>query len=299
MDAFNKIMEVGNKYIVSGLICIIGLMLFISGFGSDPTTQEASQTALFKYGGLAMLLMGVMSLLYVMEKINKTLHNIALVGVLGFAGLFVYFNYASIADRIAMNDKYASYRATTIQGMKDVRDIQVRFLDARQRYSKSWKELDDFVRNGTVRIAPQVTTDGYLKNLPTGGMSDDQAAMCGYLISDLNYDKKKESWSPEEAAICGIMKWDSTDVPVMEKLFTGPEAAEKKRDYPFNVDSLGIVRNQGGRKLFLDCGVADASDPYAVFHLMDGEPFDPFNIGDTLKVGSMTKRATNGNWGEK
>lgn len=244
-----------GQYVFPGLLTIVGLLILITG---------VDQNWMFKLGGAAIAIVGIVSILKIAGIINQQISIVVMVVmILGSAGM-AYLDYFSIDSRLKYLEKKDMIASHVIQRLKDIRTAQVAFHDAHDRYTANWDTLENFVISGEI---PMIQA----------------------------YGEKPDTLSEQEAIEMGLIVRDTVYKSVLESEFLA-ESALKQRKYPFHVDSLRYVPFSGGQSFDLEAGhILDASGiKNAVFKVEDPDPFAP----PAFHVGSMEKVTVNGNWTE-
>lgn len=288
------------------MLLLVGLILFIFGFSSETVNEDQvlEQTGLFKIGGMMILALGVVNLLYVLEVINSKI-NLALFGVLILVGVWMgWNNYISIYGEEGNPSSHTvrwyeekEYRYDhVIQRLEDIREAQLAYRDKYRAFCSDFDSLIDFVKNDFLVIIKQ---DG---SNPGTKMTPEQAMELGY-----PEDHELDYLTNEEAIALGYIRVDTMEVPVMEEVFMNEEAQEERafdvrgNFIPFYVDSLRYVpfaRKDDGSlcEFILETGmVSSGRQQSPVIHLADPCPYD---VDDVLEVGSLEQVSTSGNWGE-
>ncbi|HRE74520.1 MAG TPA: hypothetical protein PLR45_07495, partial [Flavobacteriales bacterium] len=100
MNALKNIGYLAGKYFAQILVITLGLVVLMIGMKTDPDTGF-KQNSLFVLGGVALLLAGTISTLYVAEVINRMLHTIFLYVLLPIGVItYGYLDYRSIMDEV-------------------------------------------------------------------------------------------------------------------------------------------------------------------------------------------------------
>ena len=244
-----------GQYLFPGLLVVVGLLLLITG---------TNQNWMFKLGGAAIAVVGIITCLKIAGIITKGVSIVVMViMVLGSAGM-AYLDYHSIDSRLKFLEKKDLIASHVIQRLKDIRTAEVAYHDANGRYTANWDTLESFILTGEI---PMIKA----------------------------YGEKPDTLSEVEAIEMGLIVRDTVYQSVLETEFL-TEAALRQRTYPFHVDSLRYVPFSGGKTFDLQAGhILDASGRRsAVFEAKDPDPFD----GEPLQVGDMNKVSVSGNWTE-
>lgn len=243
-----------GQYFFPGFLTVVGLLLLITG------TQ---QNWMFKLGGAAIAVVGIVSILKIAGIINKSLSIVVMViTILGSAGL-AYLDYFSIDSRLDYLKKKDLIASHVIQRLKDIRTAQVAYHDAHGRYTANWDSLENFVLTGKI---PEIQA----------------------------YGEKPDTLSEQQALELGLIVRDTVYKSVLESEFLS-EAARNRRQYPFYIDSLRYVPFSGVEFRIEASSILDASGrKSAVFLAEDPEPF----AEPAFRVGDLEKVTVGGNWNE-
>lgn len=318
-----------KKYMFPLFIIATGIVLIIVGLIpsnipvqiKDATTGEIKegitvikQNQDFLLGAIAILVAGIISLLYTLEIINKAINALLLVVLFGTTAFFAYKSYKSVQETIAQNDAKEDWDNTTKQALSDIRDVQLSYKKKYGFYASDYNELNRFLKEDKIM-------DVIIKGeIPDRRVTDDEGKLLGY--DKLKDEEKYNDIDESEAVQLGIIQVDTLWYPVMEVLFTGELAMKTNDDrlYPFKKENLGkIVDVPSVNKLTKGNAsrakrLAEINPPvYPMYtdtvrleedlisHLFiyDPIPYDPFVKRDTLSIGSKTEPKTNGSWAEK
>jgi hypothetical protein len=252
----NSLKEQIGKYIFPAILVLLGLLMLIMGM---------KQNWLFKIGGAAIALVGIVATLNIAGILSKMASTILMVVmILGSAGL-AYLNYQSIENQLVFIKKKELVASHVIQRLKDIRTAELAYKDANGRFTANWDTLTSFVLTGQI---PQIRAFG----------------------------EKPDTLSEQEAIALGLIVRDTVYQTVLENQFLS-EVALNKRNYPFYVDSLRYVPFGEGTEFNLQASViSDASGQITpVFQVEDPKPF----AEPAFKVGSMEQATTTGNWTEE
>lgn len=284
-----------NRYLIPGLITVLGLYVLMLGMKEDPESG-VKQAGWFMLGGAALLFAGIVSILYVADIINRMANMILTFGVMPIGIItFGYYNYRSVKEDLEFTAKTEMMRVEVKQRLIDVRDAQVEFRLIYGKYAKSLDELKAFVREGK---AMNITKVGSIPDYIRDEWVDSLRAW-----DPEKYKDRPESLTEAEGVRLGIIERDTTYEPVLEKIFLNPKKAEKRISrYPFSIDSLGVAPFTGGKKNvdFALGTVFKNGVEHPVFEAKWYVQNSRLNEGkyDTLMVGSLKEPTTSGNWSE-
>ena len=284
---------IAKKFLFPTIIIIAGLLVVIKGMSADAETN-IMQTGGFLYGGLAILLMGVITLLYILEIINRIVH-LVLMAILfcSTVGLGI-MTINSVNDTIAEMDLKDKTDNFIKQGLSDIRDVQVEYKKKYGVYTSSFPALKSFLLNDSIMDILRSNGDDYPNGMPDGRISLEHGDSLGY--DPIRDDALYESYDESEALKVGIFINDTIWRGVMGVIFDNESALKKEREFMFEVSNLSNVPLSDSSKFLMFADTLDGGTP--VFLVKNPYPFDPFNTKDTLMMGSMTESKNTGNWGE-
>ena len=284
---------IAKKFLFPTIIIIAGLLVVIKGVSADAETN-IMQTNGFLYGGLAILLMGIITLLYILEIINRIVH-LVLMAILfcSTVGLGI-MTINSVNDTIAEMDLKEKTDNFIKQGLSDIRDIQVEYKKKYGVYTSSFSSLKSFLLNDSIMDILRSNGDDYPNGMPDGRVSLEHGDSLGY--DPIRDDALYESYDELEALKVGIFINDTIWRGVMGVIFDNESTLKKEREFMFEVSNLSNVPLSDSSNFLMFADTLDGGTP--VFLVKNPFPFDPFNTKDTLMMGSMTESKNTGNWGE-
>lgn len=223
-----------KKYLFPILVIITGLYLVIMGAVPDSQTG-ISQNSSFLYGGLTILALGVLILLFVMDIIKNRKIQIILYAALLAPLCIVLINslYSSVNETIVQIETKKHKDVYIKQALNDIKDIELEYRKKYGWYTNDFNELKRFLLIDSVY---SIDTEG---DIPDYAITQEHQAILGYNSVD-NYIEI-ESYDEEEAIKCGLIKKDTNWTNVLVKLFTGEEAINNERIYPFDIESFEFV----------------------------------------------------------
>lgn len=301
-DLFYKL----RKFLGPAALLLLGIIFMATGFSSEEVNngEILEQSPLFKIGGITILILALVNLLYVLEIISGKVNLILFVVLIAGAFYMGRSNYLSIyGDKI--DPEYGTVRWTeekefryghVKQRMMDIRSAQVAYRDKYRDFCENFELLIAFVkRDSVMEIREKGTNPGTI-------MSEAQRDTLGY-----PEDHVLTYLTNEEAIALGYMEWDTTWYSVLDAVFLNEEALSERRfdsrgnRIEFHVDSLGYVPfsedENGNPGMFtMEIGKVSAGrQESSVIHLVDAYPYDP---KDVLELGSLEQVSLSGNWGE-
>jgi hypothetical protein len=282
------------------VVSLFGILMISFSITKEPIAGQ-TQTEWFLYGAIVILVIGIATTLYMLEMINKIIHFV----VMGLSLIICVALWAMSVNSVSRTQaeliKYDNTRKAVIQGLSDIRDIQVAYKKKTGKYTDSFDTLRKFLLEEktykTVRIFPIDS----IQSIPDRKPTLEEAALLGY---DPIKDEAKilDGIDEKEAIILGFLEIDTLWFPVLENLFTGKEAAKRKREYVFNIDEFEYVP-MNPEKIKFVMKVAEIDSVTNYFMAIDPKPLKPLGYKpdqphpDTLKVGSLTENSTTGSWG--
>lgn len=259
MERFKEFM---NLFLFPIILILVGGALIAFRFGNQ-------QTDLFLVGGVAVALVGLIMVLHSAGIITRTLQNILLVLLLPATLFMGFLNYDSVKSELERRQKAERMKNITIQGLKDIRKVQMAFKERYGRYTAEYDTLMNFLKADSIAFVRAMGT-------------------------------KPDTLTEKEALEMGLITRDTLYTPVLDSLFNPKSkrtTRKQDRTYPFIADSLPYKRGTK-KKFIMDAGRIEESGGISspVFVVKDPDPFDPNK--DTLQVGSMTESETSGNWSD-
>ena len=291
-----------KKFMFPGMLIIVGILLIISGQKVDPVTG-ISQTKDFVLGAYAILGAGVISLLYMMEVINKIVNLVLLLILFVITGLFAVKSYNSIQLTIDQRNAKEAWDVNTVQALSDIRDVQVAYKKSKGYFASDYSELKRFLKEEKVM-------DRIIKgDIKDRRLTLEEGKILGYKMPK-DEDKYAEI-DEDEAVLLKMISIDTIYYPIMEVMFTGEQAIKKNegRLYDFAIEGLGELSKEylpaiEGYDYNLEYPMytdtlREEEDLISHLYIYDPKPYDPFVKRDTLSIGSKTETKTNGSWADK
>ena len=291
-----------KKFMFPVMLIVVGILLIISGKSVDPATG-ISQTGDFVLGAYAILGAGVISLLYMMEVINKIVNLVLLLVLFVITGVFAVKSYNSIQITIDQRNAKEAWDVNTIQALSDIRDVQMAYKKHKGFFAPDYAELKRFLKEEKV-----------MDRIIEGDIEDrrltlEEGKILGYKMPQ-DEDKYAEI-DEEEAVLLNMITIDTIYYPIMEVMFTGEQAIKKNegRLYDFTIEEMGALPKEHlpiiedydynlEYPMYTDTLRVD-DDLISHLYIYDPKPYDPFVKRDTLSIGSKTETKTNGSWAEK
>ena len=205
--------------------------------------------------------------------------NIALI-LIPLNIILAYYIYDNINSQITFNKDAKERIAENVQKLKDLRQLQIKYKQAKGEFSDDFDKLTYFLQNEQIPIVRA-----------TGETPD--SLINGQQISD------------ELALELGLISRDTTYVLAKESVFDAAYIESRKNRFPLNIDMLETVPYTDV-EYNVDAGqiekgnvivqVFEISTNYkTVFTGLDAKN-KSYELDAILKVGSMTEASLNGNW---
>ena len=223
-----------KKYLFPILVILLGLYLIYMAVIPDSETG-ISQNNSFLFGGLTILLLGALILLFVMDVIKNRKIQILLYVALLLPLCLLLTNslYSSVNETIEQIESKKYKDVYIKQALNDIKDIELEYRKKYSWYSKDFNELKRFL---IVDSVYSIDTEGSVPDYP---ITEEHQAILGYNTVD-NYIQI-ESYDEDEALKCGLIFKDTNWTNVLVKLFTSQEAINNERIYPFDLETFQYV----------------------------------------------------------
>jgi len=173
-----------------------------------------------------------------MKGIVKTILSIVLLAVICF---LVYAIINSVMEPVNFNKEKAKREAVAIQRLKDIRDLEVAFKAANEKFTANLDSLKDFYNNGKMNILMKV------------GSSDDSLAVAHTEAVRKSHKgiTPAQLYQMYQAGDKNLVLSVKREVPVKDTLF------HSRKD--FNIDSLKYIPFSGGELVEMDAVVRKVS----------------------------------------
>ncbi|MCB9188935.1 MAG: hypothetical protein H6600_08225 [Flavobacteriales bacterium] len=290
-----------KKYLFATLLIVAGLVLVKIAITPDEALNRTQSTP-FLLGGVAVLLAGIVSLLYTLELINKIVHFVVMIGLLVFCVVLTVLSVNSLEETIAMKEQKEKYDADVKQSLDDIRTVQLAYKKVYGHFAPDFKELKRFLLEDKVyNTIPVVLHE-------SGQIPDRQPK--GWELDTLGYDPIEDEAlildgiDEQEAIKLGYFRVDTAWVPVLQDLFFSEEALKNadQRKFTFDADKLSTIRNTGDDKFEFKLITKELDSLTNAMLVIDTYAFNPFKEEgqprDTMKLGSLdlSDESTNGSW---
>jgi hypothetical protein len=301
----------GKKLLFPIMIAVAGLALLIVGLQIDEIANER-QSSWFLYGSFAILAAGLISILYVIEVINRVVHLSLLMILLVSCIIMAVLSYSSLMRTIEMNAKYEKYVKQNVQKLKDIKKVQEEYKTKYARYPSSLDSLEYFLLNEsiikTVPVYPYKDSVPAVTSIPDRQPNDIEIARLGYdRLNDADLDKIMDGIDEDEAILLGYLKIDTIYTPVYDNIFEKEKKKNESRVYPFDytkfLDVYVDEDDKNGPRRFAYRFKSTRIDSVTVdtkFKVLDPTPYHhvkgDLQPRDTLYMGDMNRGGTTGSW---
>jgi len=241
-----------KKYIFPIIIIIVGIILVKSGLSTDKASG-ITQTSAYLYGGIAILSMGIISALYILDIISKMIQNVLLIILLIVSVYLAKLAYTSVNETIAQIEEKKHKDKYIKQALRDIETIQLEYKKKFGWYCNDFNILKEFILNDSVY---SVSTIG---KVPDTKITEEHQKILGY--NTIRDYKEIESYEEDEALLCGLLTKDTTWESVLARLFTSESALKNERIYPFNVENFNLVPlNNDKIEFYLSTDILESED---------------------------------------
>jgi len=204
---------------------------------------------------------------------NKTFFmKIGIQIFLALAAVFMgYLIWNSIESKIILTESVETRREAVKSRLTQIGDAQIAYKNVRGEYAGSFNQLIDFLENDSI---VQVKMEGEVPDSLIG----------------------KEA----EALAMGIIKRDTTKIPVRNELF--------KENFQAVIDSISFIPYAGGKEFTIAAGEIDKGKMKLKVFEVKAELADIYSGLETnnegidmskyMAIGSMEEATTNGNWND-
>jgi hypothetical protein len=253
---------------------IFPIAIFLMGIAVVVYGVRAEQTIFFLLGGLGLILIGILTLLIILQydKIPIVLYKALMFLLIPAILVMFWLSFNSINDPIKFENEYARRSGLVKERLVHLRDAQEAFKSVNKRYTSDLDTLIDFIKNGELVLLRKVN------NTPT-------------LLRD--------SLPERELIKRGYIVIDTGHISVMDSIF--------KEVYNFNPDNLLYIPFSEPRQKFaMKADIIKRSNvTVPVFEIVADkyvylkglkEQYIKQEKVISLQVGSLTEPIKDGNW---
>lgn len=244
------------RFLFPGILTLAGLALIYS-------SVIGKQNVYWLLGGVLIALVGVFSILMILDKLPNAAQKGLFIAFIPLAMLTAYFGYQSIDAPIKFNQEKKRRYAKVIERVKTIRDWQLAYKGVYKVYAPSFDSLVHFVNNGEFPVIKAFGT------VP-------------------------DTLTEAEAVKLGIVTRDTVLVPARDSLFKSRGDINDVRYIPYsnNVEFYMEAGTVDKGQVSVPVFEVFASNEYI---FPDIEPLY-YKPEEGVKVGSMTEPSTSGNW---
>jgi hypothetical protein len=194
--------------------------------------------------------------------------------------ILAFFVYSSINSQVDFNKDAKIRISENVQKLKDLRQVQVKYKQAKGEFADNFTSLIYFLENDSMAI---VKASGETPDSLVNGkqISDELALELGLITRDTTYVLAKETVF-DATYIDSRKNGFSLDINM---LTTAPHS-----DVKYNIDAGQVEKGNVIVQVF-----EISTDYRTVFTGLDAEN-KSYELDALLKVGSMTEASLNGNW---
>ena len=263
--------EIGRiigKYLFPILLIGLGLTLLIISRG---------QTGLYVIGGVGILLVGVLGLLYIKGLISLKIQMI-ITGIVAIGAIFFsVMDYQVIEEELLNEQQRQKVKVHVVQRLKDIRKVEVAHKKEKGYYAASFDSLMHFLNNGKLTLIKR------LGALPDSAATDELAREYGII------QKMPAGMTDAEVVAAGMIVRDTLLVDVKPQIFDADDAGNRKT--VLYTDSLPYVPF-GNHMFTIQTGTVETGGVnQQTILIQDPDPFDK-----KFMIGSLTEAGTTGNW---
>ncbi len=283
MSTFDQAWLIVKKYLVPVIFGVFALFALLA--------TEAEQNTFYYVGFGSLLAASIVAIALIAGIIPKPARLGLSVVFVGAVGYLLYANVHSVQSEIARLEKIKLVRNEVIQGLEDVRDVQVAYHEKYGRYCESISLLRRFLAEDSVA---KVYKEGVVPDDPETFMTIEDANNIGLDVIPTRLTEYQACLLGELGVIHFVR--DTSYAGVVDHVFEAKDQEVKeKRAFAFNFDTFGKVpHNKSGDDFWMATAVAKKNEiDVSCFQAKDP---DPFVAKDTLIIGSLVDNKTNGNW---
>jgi hypothetical protein len=283
-----------NKYVISAMFLLAGGLFLNKYLGSDELEKQPVEML---YAALALVVVGVLTLPWIMGRLGKRMNAVLMVLGIVAAGVLAVQNFSTVNEEIEFIETKERVDAETIQRLKDIRDAQDAYKKVKGRFADDFDTLAVFLNE---RVVPVTFNMGSFHDT----LPESRSRELGYVLRRGDVARLAAKLGTTEDALLVDITADRTVYKVRDVLYTSfyeenfsDSARQAKRLPPVVVEELWFNPLTGTR-FYLETGEIDAGGVKQPTVLVkDMTPFGREGLKkDTLQFGSLTEAHTDGNW---
>jgi hypothetical protein len=280
-----------KKYSVPAIFFVTGIAMVAIGASSN-------QTPMWFVASLMVLAAGALSMVFSGGFLKTGFGKIIGYGA-GIAAIFAVFlswtNVSKTMDDIRVEKKSIEI---SIENLNNVRSAQKAFREKFNRYAGTWKELEDFISNGTV---PEVMSKGFV---PARKLTEQESK---FIYKDnrpidnnmTEFEAYQLSKYPTMYAEFKDFKRDTIQVSYMKKQFlneTYTQRRDKANYGKFYVDSLKYIPFTNAKQMFKIAALDSVPVGAEKLPCVEVKGNLPFGKKKEIFFGSLTVSDLSGSW---
>ncbi|MCH2225217.1 MAG: hypothetical protein MK066_10655 [Crocinitomicaceae bacterium] len=288
-----------KKYSVPVLFLVTGLVILIIGL-------TMNQGPMFLTASILMFIAGAATLVYSSGKLNRNF-LLAFGGLAFLAAICTFYSsYSSVASSVKAQKDFDRCLAISQQNLEDVRFVQKKHFEKTGKYLKTWEEISEFIKVGTInrpvsegtvparKITPEERDYLYDGNPPIDkNMTDEEALRLSKWLEGPNYQADFINF-----------KRDTVPESIMDSKFKSASyrSNRKKANFgPFYPDSLCFIPYTGATQkweLAFNDSVQMGDAKVAAIKVFGKIPFvnPQSREGIEMFFGSTTSNSLAGSW---
>lgn len=289
-----------KRYSVPTIFLVVGLMLLVTGFKENQTTE-------FKLSGVLILVGSIISMLSSSGFINAMTAKI--IGGISFvtAVVLLYFSITTVGTTIEYQENYKACKELAKRNLSDIRTAQKAYYDNFGTYADNWATLEDFIENGTVNtvVAEGEKPSRRITEAERNFLYKDSRAIDNNMTDIEAYRLSKSKICPDD--LKGF-KRDTIKVSFIKTTFTENTSYMKDRKEKgygkFSTKELKYIpytKNKSEWKIKTD-KVMVGADSVATLRIEGVIPFTKI-VGDkkkeTMYIGKLEMNDLSGSWEEE
>lgn len=127
-----------KKYLFATILIITGLILVIMAVTPEAVIEK-TQSTWFLIGGVSILVAGIVTLLYVLEVINKVVH-LGIMSILFIScAILTVLSVRSLNDTMEKLTLFEAYEKNAKQSLEDIRTIQLAYKKKYGKFAPDFK----------------------------------------------------------------------------------------------------------------------------------------------------------------
>ena len=289
-----KFFRVFNRYVISILLFVFGLMFLVKYMAGDALE---SQPISMLFGSLALILVAVLSTPAVLDGLSgKVYKGLLVIGTLLAAGL-AYSVFYSVDEEIKFQETQKRVMAVTVQRLKDIRAAQEAHQNLHGTFADTFDSLIRFVE------APVIPVEFNMGSFHDT-LSESESVEQGYVLKRGDLALIAEENGMEEQELFDMISEDKSPYKVRDTIYTSfyaenfdPKVRMSQRLPQVSLDSLAFNPFTGERFVMKTSSTKVGGRTMPTILVQDPTPFGREKVKkDTLRFGSLREAHLDGNW---